>query len=338
MEHGDFLRRINKWAIAHNALPLTPRQLRDLVDEGIVEGPTRQPQLGRRTPKWDWDRRSYRQVLHALRLRSQGAKSFAEIRSVVWIRSTCEFSDRFRTDILKSYKLVRSEAIRASGTDAGPVTGKEAALARNATMARRLGQPSPLLRPPAFEFPSPLIVGTYDEMRFGAEGDDANSLARVLVESLGLPDGLVNELLKDLGSTPQDAFAGIIGDPGEVQNSAERTIVETDVRSFVLARALMQGHFRKMRIASCVISAVSNGKFDAWAKPFENAAIALKAPRWQIAQFVTWLQWAHNATPKELAEFTRLNAAVDQIATVDGGELANALKSFAQTSSSKRPI
>jgi hypothetical protein len=304
MGRDDFLRRVNWWAATHGAPPLTERQLRHLIDERVVPGPTRQSQKGQRTPIWNWGRYSYRRALQVCRLRAQGAKSFAELRLLFWIRGNDNFSESVRTDLARVFKRMRSEITRSIGSDdPGPVTGKDASKARISRIGRKLGQPSPLLRPEGFAFPQDQLAAASDVMRFDIDNERPFAqLLTSLIENIGLPPPLRNQFLQ-LAGPALDMFSGLIGDPDETNNSAVAIVSETTADVFVHARSLTRQEVRSFPLAISALSSIPGVRFEAWKAPFHVAASAVKTPAWQIAEFVRWLHWAHNATAKERSLF-----------------------------------
>ena len=301
-ERKAFLKRVNQWASKHGAPPLTDRLLSDLVDERIVPGPMRQPQPGQRTPIWTWGRNSYRRALQVCRFKALGAKPFAELRLLFWIRGDADFSEEVRADLACVFKRMRSQMIRSLGTDdRGPVTGKDAADKRRRKIARRLGQPSPLLRPEGFEFPSDAFADASDLLRY-ADGNERSieQLLGNLCENAGLPQ-IVREQISQLASPAANMFTGLIGNAQETDNSAIVTISKTTAEAFVRARGLRRQEVKELSFMLPSLSSIADARFDYWKAPFNAVASTLRMPNWQIARYVMWLHWTHNATARERA-------------------------------------
>jgi hypothetical protein len=323
MGRDGFLQRVNRWASKHGAARLTARQLRDLVDERVVPGPTRHPQPGQRTPIWNWGRNSYRSALQVCRLRARGGNSFAELRLLFWIHGDADFSESVRADLARVFTRMLNQMIRSTGADdPGPVTRKDAPDKRGSTIARRLGQPSPLLRPQGFEFPPNQLAGTYDIMRFGVE--DEQPVARLLeslIGNTGLPPSFRDTILQ-LAGPALGMFSGLIGDPQETDNSAVATISDTKAEAFVRARDRTRQEFQKLRFMVPLLSSIADARFDAWKAPFSMAISTLRTPAWQIAWYVRWLHWAHNATAQERALIEDTNVDLRSIRTITGEDIA----------------
>ncbi len=318
-----FLQRVNRWSSRHGAQRLTARQLRDLVDERVVPGPTRQPQPGQRTPTWNWGRNSYLRALQVCRLKAQGANSFAELRLLIWILGDADFSESVRADLARVFKRMLNRMIRPIGADdPGPVTGKDASDKRRSTIARRLGQPSPLLRPQGIKFPPDQFVGTYDVVRFGVE--DEQPVARQLeslIENIGLPPSFKDSILQSAGPL-LGMLSGLIGDPQETDNSAVATISDTTAEVFVRARDYTRQEFQTLPFMVSFLSSIADTRFDTWKAPFSTVASTLRTPAWQITWYVRWLHWVHNATAQErkLIEDTKVDFRA--LRTITGEDIA----------------
>jgi hypothetical protein len=124
---------------------LSPRGLRDFVDEGFVPGPVRGPQDGSRAPNWQWSTASYRRALQTCRLKARGTKRSAQIRVLLWLRGREPFSEKIRGDLLDEFKRLRKRVIKRMPTDTGPSETDQ--LRRLNTLSRQMGEPSPLLLP-----------------------------------------------------------------------------------------------------------------------------------------------------------------------------------------------
>jgi len=321
MSREEFLEKVRTWASKQGVPSLTARQLRDLVDERVVPGPTRQPQAGRRTPLWRWSHKSYRAAQLVCWLRGHGAKTFAEIRVLIWSHGRAAFCESVRADLLRAFRPLRKQMNATAGTDGGPVIGRDAASARVTTLARRLEQPSDLLRPPDFKLSPDQIVGAYDTMRFDSERAQLSTLIEAFGNGLGIA-GTILQQFPQLNEIASGMFAGLIGDPQEIVNSAERTISETIPQSFVQARDVMRATTRAARSGPRILEAMCGSGAESWREPARNAAEALAWSQAQIVAFAQWLHWAHNASSREKAFFKNVNGGISLFRSAKGDDLA----------------
>lgn len=234
---ADVIRqRANTFASKRYGISLSPRQLRRLVDSGLVPGPK---PYGRRRglpPEWRWSPLSYRRVLQVCRLRKRGVRRTSAILFNLWLDGAGYQFSAVRAAARSEFRRSRKAISQRIPTAWDPrVEGAGLAPRSRAAVLRGLGSEQSAF--PAL--PPDVVLQLASTMLFGAQMDrdemfeifPAYGFPKALIDELQRDDGVLSDL--DLGG---GVLAGLTADPEESDLTAEAALEDADEETFTNIR------------------------------------------------------------------------------------------------------
>lgn len=294
--------RVNQWSAHHGYHPVSVRQVRDWVDEGLV--PNAQPHGRRRGESPDWHRnaRHYRRILQIVWLKGHGVRYTDHLAVRLWLWGADLPPDRVRASLIAVYDRTRRQVAREMRTTWYPPTdphpSQQRALDRH-------------LRPLAQQLP----LGLSAEVILGnpgpwlgplMHGQSSGGQMRVLGSALD-DVGVPVEELKPANGFPGinlTFLSGLLANPEEVEQTPSETFATA---SPVLLRNAREAAWRFRRslplFASLMTSAFSVP--EDWDDP--TGGNKRTTPDYLIVDFIFWVQngLVNGDEGERLAQFLR---------------------------------
>lgn len=183
------LQRANAFASARYGLSLTARQLRRMVDSGLVPGPKPHGRRRGMPPQWRWSPLSYRRVLQVCRMNKRGIRRTSAIILNLWLDGAAyQFSAVQGATVSEFRRLRKAMSRRIPATWDPRVEGNELTPRSRAAVLKSLGSEQPAF--PVFS--SEVLLQLAGTALFGTQtGRDA---IFSLFPAYGLPNALIDEL------------------------------------------------------------------------------------------------------------------------------------------------
>lgn len=273
MKFAEFHRRANALSLARYGVEVSARKLRDWISEyGLRSG-----HAGSHT----WTHTELDRVLLISELRSRGIMSEDETLIHVWLHDIPVPLDKLRTAFLNELRRIRWTLLNPINSTYDARKDVHPSSRNSRAIVAKAGIASSEIVPDGFKWSDPAIVGSYSITRFGSDSKQSASVFSAFVDIEQL-----NKSLQRMGQTAVDPiffFSGIIGDPEEIGDSAETSILNADQAIFDLGRKM----FRLMRsatgLASRIVAILPPGlrsMFDILEKPAQRVSKALDEPNW----------------------------------------------------------
>lgn len=273
MKFDEFHRRANALSLARYGVEVNARKLRDWISEyGLRSG---------RAGSHTWTHTELSRVLLIAELRSRGIVSEDETLIHVWLQNIPVPIGKLRPALLNELRRIRWTLLNPINStydarnDAQPTSRNSRAIVGKAGIA------SSEIVHDGFKWSDPAIVGSYSVTRFGSDAKQSASIFSALIDIEQL-----NNSLQSLGHTPVDPiffFSGITGDPDEIADSAETSILNADQAVFDLGRKMFRAMRSATGLASQIVAILPPGlrsMFGILEKPAERVRKTLDEPNW----------------------------------------------------------
>ena len=281
MRRAEFLKRLNRRAINRYGLKrITDGILGDWLEAGVVIAPRKEGRARR------WSGRQYRMALEVVRLKSQGVRSLAFIRSLLWLKryEVPLFDPRFelesREALAREFVQIRNTLIgRIHSTYPIDYSGKNTDW-RKRSIVEKMGPLDPSLQP-FVQYQPDELIDAYTRLRFDQGSGQLDGAAQRLIDQIipaifqrsapNLPLPILNKPHKVSG-----ILGGLLGKRDEVENP-ELSIAGVTEEQFREARLAVNQSisiFRKIGLEKVAISLTLSWK-------------------WRISMFVFFLDLIH---------------------------------------------
>ncbi len=304
MDKKRLLDRVNIFAGQRYGIRVTPRRLRDWVEEKLVPGPKkpRGRQRGQ-TPDRDWPLLSYRRVLQICRLKKNGAKRLNEIRITLWMNGADLPFEQVQEALYSEFQRARKLARRPVTCTWDPRENSSLSPNSQAALLRQMGTPSPALLPDGYSVPGEMMVGAYGALRYGVDNNALRVLMTDLLRHVGLSEWVPQSFDKD--TQPHELqLLGLAGSPDEIDDAAEESIKNADAETFAAVRDWIRVFPWLVQNAFAMLSAMSSENSDqleALKGPLAQVWAAVRTGPWKVAWFTMWLHFAHQQGDKGLS-------------------------------------
>lgn len=296
MTRDELLQRINRRAKLRYGFQVTWRALRDWVDEELMPGPTPR---GRRRGKgvyWDWPWSSCVRALQICCLKSRGVNTFASIRLHLWFGGIEMPIWRVRKSLEEEMRRFRKRAFRSVSSTYDPRMKTGVSKREAHTVAKQLGELSPAFAASGVRYAAEDLVITYGATRFGepqnrrADGTKApfRDVVPRAMRQLGIPTHRQEAVLQ-----AEMSFSGLLGDPGEIEGSAEDTISRASKSALLQARLKIRHRARLLRRISEVEANDGSSVTPESRELVRQVAKQIRLGPWRIIVFVLLLQDLH---------------------------------------------
>ena len=273
MKFAEFHRRVNALSLARHGVEVNARKLRDWISGYRL----RSGHAGSHT----WTHTELNRVLLIAELRSRGIASEDETLIHVWLHDIPVPLKKLRLALLNELRRIRWTLLNPINSTYDARKDAQPSSRNSRAIVGKAGTGSPEILPSGFTWPDPAIVGSYSVTRFGSDAKQSASVFSALIDIEQL-----NKSLQSMGQTAVDPiffFSGVVGDPEEIGDSAETSILNADQASFDTGRKM----FRQMRSATGVASRiiailppVLRLMFDNLEKPAQRVSKAFDEPNW----------------------------------------------------------
>ncbi len=273
MKFVEFHRRANALSLARYGVEVNARKLRDWISEyGLRSG-----HAGSHT----WTHTELNRVLLIAELRSRAIVSEDETLIHVWLHDIPVPLNKLRTALQTELRRIRWTLLDPINSTYDARNDAQPSSRNSRAIIGKAGIASSEILPDGFKWSDPAIVGSYGVTRFGSDAKQSANIFSALIDVEQL-----NKSLQRMGQTAVDPiffFSGIIGDPEEIGDSAETSILNADQAIFDLGRKM----FRLMRsatgFASRIVAILPPGlrtMFDILEKPAQRVSEVFDEPNW----------------------------------------------------------
>jgi hypothetical protein len=265
---------------------VSERRVRDWIDEELMPGPIA---MGRRR-EWGTPAQ-YRHALEICRHIAQGADRYSDIRFRQWLAGRDVPFDLLRKAVASEFERLRKNLLRPLQHDPGPSELGDEKPRRLKAVRRRIGEPSPKILPPGFEYSEQELLRLYDALRFAV----ADAELREIVRGILVRFGLSQELASATASLIDDTLIGWGDRRDDVERSAHEAIEGASAEEFAQVRAWSSRWRWIMRRVPDVFSTMhpDAGRSLAWMRDSMATIARLPTNPWGFAIFVHCLYWAH---------------------------------------------
>lgn len=261
-DFDTLVRRAKAFALSRYRQEVTPRMVRDWVDEGLVPGPMRHGRGRGAGTRQDWSPLAYRRVLQLSRLKQQGVTRRAAQQLALWF-STADFTyEKVHQLLISEYQKARKIAQRSmpAGWDPFLQVEPETKHQRDALM-RTLGFgiviPEDIEQHISLDAILPYVATMVTDQPFIT---DATALTDLMLTMFGLRDTPLREQLIAVARPDFDfdmrVLTGILADPSIVETSAEAAITAADEETLVNARDFLRAFRWQQRVLGPALAAV----------------------------------------------------------------------------------
>jgi hypothetical protein len=311
MTPAEFNKRINGWAWRRCAIQLSQTTIEDWVHEGLL-APARATGLAR-TVQAPWERscRDIKQAIRICRYKSRVPADrrfkYDEIRIQLWLdKANLEAID-IRRLVLDQFHRGRQELLRPQRSIFDPRDTEGISEKRITTSIRQMGEASPEILPEGFNYLGAELVGMlaltrfeeFTKIQFGDSTAGSIDLVNSILDRWGICSSL-DGAEKDAVAVICSIFAGLLGDPDEVGDTAEGIIKSADTEKFEIARDMTRALPWVIGRAPEILTALDPAqaeKYSALVEPWRRIARAIRTePQWRLTILVLMLVILHRPT------------------------------------------
>lgn len=252
MTPEHFWELLDRKASSRYGIMVSPSMLEDWVEEDCLSGALATGQARTGGPPWQRSWRDLRRALHICQIKSRAFSElrllYRDIRVQLWLEGADDIAfSMMRDDLAASFGQKRRSVIRQIRSSFDSRFNQKISGPRAEAFVRQMGQPAPSVLPAGFKYTTPEMIAFISAMRDGELNEISIGGREISFGSafLSVFDRL--GLLRTIGLTPSDVmkfggviFAGIAGDPVEIEGSAEDSINQADEAAFFDARAIWQ--------------------------------------------------------------------------------------------------
>ncbi len=298
MTKDELLKRMNAFTQKRYGSEVTRDMVRDWVVEEIVPQAIPHGIKQGQNPDWEWNYRHYRRILQICRIRhflkeSGQPERLSLIRIELWLMKIKDIPfDLVRGDLQKEFNLMRTTAMRPVKSDFDPRNKTELSDRRQKALINQTGKAEPKILPKKFSYLPHELIGIMQLSNFGKSFYGINVLLSSILKRMGL-DFLLNMDLFEL-KVFSLFIRGYLGDPDEIDESAEEIIKNADEQTFNLARDYVS-HFKLMDILTLMQETKPNflNVLMKFRKIFAIIDFNVAHGRWRIAVFMFAFIAAH---------------------------------------------
>lgn len=311
MTPAEFNKRVIDWAWRRCRIRLTPAAIEDWVHEGIL-APARATGLARAgQAPWERSCRDVKQAIRICRYKSRvpaGRRfEYDEIRIQLWLdKANLEAID-IRRLVLDQFHRSKQELLRPQRTVFDPRDTDGISEKRITTSIRQMGEASPEIRPKGFSYLGAELVGMqaltrfgeFEKIEFGGSTAGSIDLINSILDRWGIRSSL-EDAEKDAVAVICSSFAGLLGDPDEVGDTAEGIVKSADTEEFEIARDMTRALPWVIERAPEILTALDPDepeKYSALAEPCRRIARAIRTePQWRLTILVLMLVTVRRST------------------------------------------
>lgn len=299
MDPDTFLNRLVDRAWSRYGVRVTRSKFEDWIAEYLVPH-------GMRSGPTGWQRNcvSYRRALEVCRIESRapdGRRLFArEIRIQQWLSGRSFPEQVIREDFQHEFKRSIRELLRKLRNSL-PINAQKS-LNENqlGTLRCQMGEASPQILPVGFQYEISELVAlislcTFGETRKMQVGEieiSPEEAISAIFNRWGLTP-FINSYLPDLGKVVCGDFAGIFGNPEEIELTGESVLKSATQEQWLIARDLLHTLPRIIvnipELAAAFLGQAADGILPL-AGPCQKIAAATKEQQWRFFLFVVLLR------------------------------------------------
>jgi len=213
LNRRNFIARVNRWALQHQAPVITERMLQDWNEEGVFQAAFTFHGDGDRTPKWRFDYRHYHRALLICRLKKLGRDRFSELRAILWFRGVEIPGGPPRDDLAAEFARAVKALLRPISSTYQPIldgTDDPKAIRR---LRKQLGEQHPIFKGTFLEAEDDRIIASYGEGRFGNPQVVLTQFENHVVSEIAAEWGMDQNAI-----VPAHWPGGIMANPAEMEN------------------------------------------------------------------------------------------------------------------------
>ena len=285
MTKGEFLERLNAENARLGRSKVTPRMLRDWVDEGNIDGPAHH---GRRRV---WSEQHFLRGLDICRLKSDGSVRAAEIRVRLWLEGNDFPHDEVKEAVSDEFERLRKRALRRATTTAEREPTDRLTQRRLGKIAGQLGAKSKETSILKIRYPERELFDACKLMRFGEETVEITKLATHLLGEIGL--GQYTFLAESIDRKYRIALSGLLGEQDEIDGSLQETIEKVSEADLLTAKRIIDGLLKVIEAAVSILSTIEDKEIGKAVKAFDERVFNVKG-FWRLPVFLFILHWLHH--------------------------------------------
>ncbi len=311
MTPAEFNKRMSDWAWRRCAIQLSQTMIEDWVQEGVL-APARATGLAR-AGQAPWER-SCRDVKQAIRICQYKSRvpanrrfEYEEIRIQLWLDKAILEGIDIQRLVLDQYHRIKQELLRPQRTVFDPRDTDGIGEKRITTSVRQMGEASPEIRPKEFNYLGTELFGMlafarfgdFTKIQFGGSTAGSTDLVNSILGRWGIRSSL-GGAEKDAVAVICSIFAGLLGDPDEIGDTAEGIIKSADTAKFEIARDMTRALPWVIERAPEILTALYPAqaeKYSALVEPWRRIARAIRTePQWRLTILVLMLVILHRPT------------------------------------------
>lgn len=236
MDRDSLIERANRWTVPRYGLAVSDRQLRDWVDEELVEPPHRVTNQGQRAAAYDWSPESYLEVLKVARARRDGLNTFDMLRVHLWLKGRKRVTSAVRQSMVSEHRRLQKALYRSRRGESEPALSKK--IDNPNSKGRYIGpRADPRLKPISDLIDEQTAFKFHQSYRFGTDLDIQTFCQNIWHTLVGFdlkPDTQTPAwppTVSGIGQIPED-------DDEVLERSAEYTLCNASAESMNKVRRL----------------------------------------------------------------------------------------------------
>lgn len=287
----ELLARINAYTQPVYGIDVTPRMLRDWVSERLVPGPTVSESQGgyRAGVARSWSSVAYRRVLQICRLKHQGIARRSAVITALWLSGVDYPFEIVQPAILEEYQRARQRIHRGLPVDWDPRSETGSIQGIASTMTAHLvsgADDRQSERAAAARHALAAMVFGVDLLPTAEEWYGPTGPLSVLT-GIPLPDDQ-SGILAEEAPVGIAMVLGLLGDPEEIENSAEDRIRRADAETFTDLREWILAYPYALALTREMIRFLPP-EFGAFESVFVSPTGDPRSPLERLATFVSFL-------------------------------------------------